>query len=425
MQKNYSLKGILVWLICVSFFFYEFFSRTLLGTFQEPIMRELQLNPAQFALLSSTAYLLVYGLMQLPIGAIVSRFGLKLTLFGACVTCVVACFGFAYATNYATAIAFRLLMGLGSSFGFVCLLIAVYNWIPYKNVALFIGFSQFLGTMGPMIAAGPINALSKTAMLSWQQVFIYLGVIGTILSFLMVCILSENTQQTGSFIILNLKTDLKKRYHGLKQKQVWWLAFSLALIYFNLEYLSENHGKALLVCKGFSDAYAAYMITIGWLGFAIGSPVCGYLSDKMSRRKPMLLFSSSVTCLSIAAIIYLPLNAFGMAVSFFGLGLGTGASSIGIVTIGEQFKLNDVSTGLSFNNAFIMLFVSSFAPFVEFILAKIAPSMSFHLRDFQEGFSLLVILPFISFFIIYFTVAETFGKSTKENLILNFEYGKK
>ncbi|WP_367608019.1 hypothetical protein [Legionella sp. W05-934-2] len=43
------------------------------------------------------------------------------------------------------------------SFGFICLLISVYDWLPRKNAALFIGLSQFIGTMGPMLAAGPLD----------------------------------------------------------------------------------------------------------------------------------------------------------------------------------------------------------------------------------------------------------------------------
>lgn len=33
-QDKITLKGTVVWLICVSFYFYEFLLRTVLGTFQ-------------------------------------------------------------------------------------------------------------------------------------------------------------------------------------------------------------------------------------------------------------------------------------------------------------------------------------------------------------------------------------------------------
>jgi MFS family permease len=137
-NQRISLIGITIWLICAVFFMYEFLLRTILGTFEHPIMYDLNLNLVTFSILSSTAYQLIYGVMQVPVGIIAYRFGLKKSLFFAVVICAVAVIGFGSAHIFDTAFLFRLLMGLGSSFGFLCLLIAVYEWMPRKNIAFFI-----------------------------------------------------------------------------------------------------------------------------------------------------------------------------------------------------------------------------------------------------------------------------------------------
>ena len=67
-------------------------------------------------------------------------------------------------------------------FGFICLLVAVYKWMPKRNIALLIGLSQFIGTLGPMIAAGPINAIANASDITWRTVFCGLGLFGILLT---------------------------------------------------------------------------------------------------------------------------------------------------------------------------------------------------------------------------------------------------
>ena len=160
-SQSYTVTGFVVWGICALFFLYEFLLRTVIGTFQHPIMYDLKLSSFKFSLISTSIYLLIYGAMQIPIGLMVDRHGLKKSLFIGAAVCSLSAIGFAYTHHFYSALFFRILTGLGSSFGFICLLIAVYEWMPKRNIALLIGLSQFIGTLGPMIAAGPINAIAE------------------------------------------------------------------------------------------------------------------------------------------------------------------------------------------------------------------------------------------------------------------------
>ena len=151
-----SGQGLLVWGICALFFLYEFFLRTVIGTFQHPLMADLQLNAIQFSVLSTTIFLLVYGLMQLPVGFILEQLGLKKSLLLGSGLCTLATIGFSFSYQFWTALFFRIGMGLGASFGFIALLVSVSEWMPLRLRGTFIGLSQFIGTMGPMLAAGPL-----------------------------------------------------------------------------------------------------------------------------------------------------------------------------------------------------------------------------------------------------------------------------
>ncbi len=122
---SFTVKGTFIWLICAAFFLYEFLLRTVIGTFQHPIMYDLELTTFQFAILSSTVYLFIYAVMQIPVGLLVDRIGLKKSLLIGASICALSSIGFGLSYGYTTAIFFRFLTGLGSSFGFICLLISV------------------------------------------------------------------------------------------------------------------------------------------------------------------------------------------------------------------------------------------------------------------------------------------------------------
>ena len=416
-----TLRGFFVWFICALFFMYEFLLRTVLGTFQFPIMEELQLTPVKFAILSSTAYQLIYGVMQLPVGIILDKFGLKKTLFAAVVICGLANVGFAFTHEYTFAILFRVMMGLGSAFGFVCLLVAVYEWMPRKNIGLFIGLSQFIGTMGPMLAAGPLNYLAESNMVGWRGFFISLGMTAAVLGVLVLGLVDNKRDTTGKFLILTRESSMADNLKKLfRQPQIWFIALFSASIYFSIEYLSENEGVSFLVEKGFSSTFSSYMITTAWLGYAISCPTLGFVSDWLQMRKPVMILAACSIILGLLGIIYLPLGAVATTICFFLVGLGAGGQSVGFAIIAEQCKEQYLAVGLAFNNGMIMLLAALNSPFIGYLLSKVSSSDVDHsLANYQEAFVVLIILAVLSFILSTFLIRETFCKSMKETTLLN------
>src|SRR3990167_7016977 len=245
---------------------YEFVLRTVIGTFQTSITHDLHLAPFSFSLLSTTGYSLIYALMQIPVGIITARIGLKKALFTAVIICTISTAGFAMSYQFSMAMLCRIIMGFGSSFGFICLLIAVYDWMPRRSIAFYIGVSQFIGTMGPMLAAGPLNSLSQTTVIGWRAIFFCLTAIGLTIAILTLLFVKENRLSRKKFIILT-KPDaiIRSMLSIIHQKQIWFIALFSACVYFSIEYLPENVGVEFLIKKGFSSTFSSYMITLTWL----------------------------------------------------------------------------------------------------------------------------------------------------------------
>lgn len=413
-----TTQGIVVWFICSLFFLYECFLRTVLGTFQSSLSIELYLTPVTFALLSSTAYSLAYGPMQIPSGLMTQRYGFKQTLFIAVCLCVLANTGFALAPTYGAAFLFRMLMGLGSSFAFVCLIVAIDNWIPRQKIATYLGLSQLIATLGPMIAAGPLHTLSETSALNWREVFVYLALMGFILAILILFLVDKNRRtanQSSTFTRLS-KTKLKQFF---LQKQIWYIAVFSACVIFSLEYLSENECKTFLIKKGFTPNFASYMITVGWVGYAMGCAFLGLISDKIQRRKSIMFYCALSIVVALTGIIYLPLSRLATTCCFLLLGLGTGSQSIGFTAMAERCQSHQLAIGVGFNNTMIVLFSALFPPLIgKFISAASHSSGNVTLAQYQSSFFVLIALASIAIFLAGFMIQETFGQSMRDNTLL-------
>lgn len=408
-----TAKGLIIWLICACFFIYEFLLRTILGTLQYPIMTELSLSPFTFALLSSSAYQIPYALMQVPVGLITERYGLKKTLVAAVLLCSLANLGFSMSSSFFSACCFRVLIGLGSSFGFICLLIAVYDWMPRKNIAFFIGMSQFIGTLGPMGAAGPLSSLSTNTSIGWRVIFEYLSGIGLVLAVLVFLIVDKNRQLQQKFVTISRPDPIFSTLRQiLKQPQVWFVAVYSAFIYFGLGYLSENASRQFLAQKGISPNTTSYMISTSWLGYAIGCAALGYFSDKIQRRRKLMMISASLAVMSLVGIILLPLNIPTTLICFFALGIGAGGQSIGFTVMSEQCKENHLALGLAFNNAMIISMTAIGAPAIGILLSG---TNTLSLAQYQHAFLSLIFTAIGAWIISLFFIQETFCKSMRES----------
>ncbi|MBN9288498.1 MAG: MFS transporter [Gammaproteobacteria bacterium 39-13] len=416
MENKLSFQGTIIWMICAIFFTYEFLLRTVLGTFQQPIMHDLKLSHFSFATLSTTSYLMIYGIMQIPVSIIIGKYGLKRSLLFAIGVCIFSAALLSYSHELKTAIIARMLMGLGSSFGFICLLIAVYDWMPKKHYGLFIGLSQFIGTMGPMIAAGPLNSLATESNANWRTTLFSLGVLGIPLAIMVICFAKNNQNSANKFRIISKSISATKNLSSLLiQKQTWFIAIYSALVYFIIEYLSENEGKTFLEINGYSGHFSSYMITLGWLGYAIGCPLLGFLSDLLKRRKLIMITAAFLCFSSLISIVYFTSSGrIILALSFFGLGIGASGQSIGFAIMAEQCNKIYLAVGIGFNNTMITLLTSVVAPIFGWILSHHSHNTGkLNLADYHFTFALLAGLISISFVLAVFFIKETFCRSTK------------
>lgn len=414
-EQHFTLKGFVVWGVCSLFFMYEFFLRTVTGTYQQSIMEDLHLTTFQFSFISTTLFFAVYGMMQLPVGLIVNKIGLKKALLMAMVSCGIGAIGFSYAGGFWFALIYRMIMGFGASFGFICVLVSIHQWMPVRFNAVFIGISQFIGTLGPMVAAGPVDALTTALGLSWRGIFFGLFLAAVLMVVLVLFVVENKTYEEGQYRVLHRPLPTIVLFRALiKRIRPWYIAIFSAFIYFPIEYLSGNEGRAFLSLKGFNFTYASFMLTVAWLGYALANPLVGAISDIMKRRLPMMRITAFLGVITLSGILYGQSEIF-LFLCFFGLGISASGITIGYATIAEQFQSRFVPIAFGLNNAVITFFVALNAPLIAFVLdCSLQGGCEVKVENYLTAFSILIGAVVVAWILATFFMKETFCKSTQE-----------
>lgn len=427
---NHSVKkspitalALIIWGLASVFYLYEFFLRTFIGSVAHQVIPDLKLNAETFSIIGS-AYYIAYGIMQVPVGVLADRFGVKIIMIFATITCALATFLFAHSHSFITALLSRLMMGFGSSFAFVCLLVIAVTWLPKKYFGFFSGASQLIGTMGPLLAGGPLIALMASTHENWRTTLSEIGAFGVILAVLILLLVKSKPRDSQqSLIFLTTGEPLKIRLLKLiKNNQAWKIAFYSATTYISMSLLGAIWGTEYLQVEGLSQGAAASVISISWLGYAIGCPMLGAISDIAKRRKPTLIFCATIGLISTTAIVFAHLyqDFWGYSALFFLLGFAAAGQNVGFATISEHSDVSTRASALGLNNGVITSLAAFMPPITSFFIYLSAGSNAQALKpgNFTLAFSIMPILYIIALILSIFYIKETFCKPQKETIKL-------
>jgi MFS family permease len=289
------------------------------------------------------------------------------------------------------------------------------------------GISQFIGTMGPLLAGGPFILLVTNLGGNWRFAITLIGLFGIVLAFLsLIFVKNKSRDNEQSFIVLKREEallDILKRL--LRNKQAWYIALYSASMYLPMALLGALWGTNYLQIRGLTQNIAADIISIGWLGYAIGCPVLGALSDFTRRRKFALILPAAVTLIATLLITYLTTNLGGWSYSilFFILGLASGGQSVGFAIIAEHVALKVRATALGLNNSMMLLFSTVFPLLTGYFIHQSAtanhnPSL-LQTHNFFLGFAIMPILGLFALLLAIFFIEETYCRPQKTTVVLD------
>jgi len=406
MSKN--LFSIFVWSLALLFYFYEFFLQIFLGTIATDVISSLGLTIEQFSILGAAFYL-TYSLMQTPVGILTDKFGPRKILTLASFSCTFGVFWFSVSNGFLSAIMSRLLIGFGSSFGFVAILILALNWFDRKHFSTLCGMAQFLGAIGPILAGAPLAMLNHNLDGNWRLILFWIGVFGTCLTVIIFLFLRDKPKgKKNAIFFLTPHVSLKKNITELlKSSQVWAIMLYCATVYVAMPLLGAYWGVTYLQTRGFEKTKAAFIISMIWIGFSISAATMGKLSEKMKKRKPLLILSGLFGVIFSSLILYLPIENELLLISLFGcLGFCAAVQSLGFAMISEHVPKRLHSPALGLNNTAIVFFAAIIPPFASSIIQSTSDELTS--ASFTRGLSIIPVMFGLSFLIALFGIKETY-----------------
>ena len=151
------------------------------------------------------------------------------------------------------------------------------------------------------------------------------------------------------------------------------------------------------------------MISMIWMGLAVGCPIFGKLSDKIQRRKPLLYFCTLLGICSSVYVIWTPShNMWLLTCGFFLIGFAGSGQNLAFALMSEQAPTNLRGTALALNNTAIMGFAAIIPPCITKVMAYFAENGIYTVESFEKGLMVIPICFAIAFFILIFSIRETY-----------------
>lgn len=159
---------------------------------------------------------------------------------------------------------------------------------------------------------------------------------------------------------------------------------------------------------------AISMIFVGWI---VGAPLAGWISDRLGRRKPLMIFSSLLVFLFTVILIYFPvLPIAGVFAVLLLIGISSGGQALCFAAGFEANPLSARGTSLGVINMLVMATAPIFQTLVGILLdhvhgpKRIVGTAHFTLADYHLA---LMVVPLSALFSLVFAllVKETFAKA--------------
>ena len=357
----------IVWLLGALFYCYGFFQRVAPSVIVEDLMRDFAASAAVLGNLSAFFYY-AYAGVQLPVGVLVDRWGARSMLSMAATLCALGSLVFALTDSLWLAYLGRLMIGAGAGFTFVGTLKLSAVWFPTRRFALLTGLTLMMGMAGGIGGQAPLAA--AVAEVGWRTTLVAAAVIGLLLAVLIRLVIRDRATPDSD----RPRTARRGWFHGLGQvlrtPHNWIIGLYTALMtasmwafaaLWGVPYMMQTHGLDRPAA-----AVSTSMLLIGW---AVGSPAAGWISDFIGRRKLPMLIGAVGALASFTALVYVPgLPLAAVRFLIFANGFFSGATAIAYALAREHNSPDAAGVTLGCINAAVPLSASVFQPLVGWLL---------------------------------------------------------
>ena len=314
--------AVVAWLVTALYFFYQYALRSAPAVMMPELSAAFGLSAAGVASLLGMFYY-GYSPFSLVSGPALDRFGARGVVPVGALAMGAGALLFASGDPTWASVG-RFLQGVGGSVAFIGAVYLITRSFPPSRAATLIGATQMFGmaggaagqfVVGPVIAAG----------VAWDHFWLAMAAVGVGLAVLLFVLspphsgglaggnwLSSATRGVG-LVFRNPQSILCGIIAGLM-----FIPTTIFDMVWGVRYLQDAHGLE------YGEAVLrSSMVPLGWI---VGCPLLGFVSDRMGRRKPVLLGGAAVLLACLAWILFGIPSVFPPYVIGFVAGVGSGGA---------------------------------------------------------------------------------------------------
>ena len=355
-------KAIFLYMLVSLFLIFEMAVQVSPSIMTNSLMQDLNIGTFGLGIMSGF-YFYTYTIFQAPSGMLLDRCAPRKIITLAILTCAIGSALFGVATNIYIGSIARLLLGAGSAFAFVSVLITAADLFENKHFAFFAGLTQALAALGAMSGQVPLSHLVDS--LGWRHTLFLLAIIGFMLA-LLVWIFLDYERHNLMHKDTSPHNAWKSLQDILSNKQTWVIA-----IYACLSWAPLSGFASLWAVPYFINVYqltpptAATLVAFMWLGVVAGSPLLGWWSTYLGQRRLPLWVSECIGFFAFFIIlfyIHTPIWITGVLIFVAG-----GATAGQVLTFSVVRELNHPkqrATALAVNNMAVVISGAIFQPLI-------------------------------------------------------------
>jgi MFS family permease len=414
-MKKIIPKGVLICFLGALFYCYEYLLRIIPGVMQAELRMACgNISATAFGTLTAYYYF-AYTPMQLPAGMLMDRYGPHKLLSLACLLCALGSMLFAETDMYYMVILGRFLVGLGSSFAFVGVLKLANNWLPRGYISLVAGIVTTLGMCGAIL--GEVGLSQLILVKGWQAVLDLAIFAGIILTILIIFFIRDTPNPVEKSKNKTMRFFFKEVYLVVKQFQIWVIGLIGALLYLSLSVFAEIWGKSyLIMAHSLTPMEAANIVSMVFLGWAIGAPIMGLLSDWTEKRIAFLFTGALLGALTIAIILYAQSLSFvTLSVLLFLYGFFCSVEIVVFVLARESSDSKLVGTVFAVVNMIVMIGGAIFQPLVGKLLDVFWDGHMVHAIRMYSKLDYQLVLSFLPLSLVLVAILTFFVKTSNPN----------
>ncbi|BBK31314.1 MFS transporter [Allostella humosa] len=260
-------------------YFLSLFFRSINALIAPDLVGELRLGPEDLGLLTSM-YFLTFALFQLPLGALLDRFGARrvqgtlvaVAAIGACVIAV--------GHDLVTVAIGRALVGLGFAGGLMSAYKQMADWFPPARLPLLNGLFLGFGSLGAVVATAPAEMIVGTV--GWRGLMLMGGGAALLAAIALWLVVPERPRVAAPVPIAR---QLRELFTVIYRDRLFWRVAPMTLLGFASGSAIQTlwAGPWLRDVAGFARPDVATQLMIMALALSLGSALGGVIAEALRR----------------------------------------------------------------------------------------------------------------------------------------------